>query len=218
MSWLVPLLASAALWGACGGQSPPSDVTTRDLDAVVDGASDLGSPREEVGGTTPACDRSAHVDCFFGETCVDGVVRLSAHAPYPCCNQAACLQALAADVCTIGRIQCAAGCGAPRRFGCNRAQRLAGYDPRFGHVPDLRDFCAEGGRSTGDRCVNDDGCSPWQPGLPGRLRCDRDAGVCVTAPLPVVPVGASCLLDEDCSAGMRCACDGVGGGRCALAP
>lgn len=202
---LVALIASAALSGACDGGSPPSDATTVDLDAVV-------------GSTAPTCDPSAHVDCFFGVTCVAGVVSMSAHSPYPCCNPTECQRALAANICSVGRFECASGCGGPRRFGCNRAQRLAAYDPRLGRVPNLRDFCAEGGRSTGDRCVNDEGCSPWQPGPAGRLRCDRDAGVCVTAPLPVVPVGARCVLDEDCSAGMRCDCDAVGGGLCALAP
>ncbi|MDB4927986.1 MAG: hypothetical protein JWM10_470 [Myxococcaceae bacterium] len=164
-----------------------------------------------------ACDPGAHVDCFFAVECSGGVVRWAPGQPYYCCDERRCSAAYQNGICWTRHETCSAGCGDMRRFGCDREAQMRRYQPSAGGG-DLRDFCAEGGRTTGDRCAVDRDCTPSRPGLPGRLRCDRDAGACVTAPRPSVAIGAECLVDDDCADAMLCACESTTAGRCAARP
>lgn len=205
------------------------DRTTIDL-AVFDGSAsdatdDRGAPTdsERDAGVSmterdaPECDPSAHVDCFFSVQCSGGIVRQSAHAPYPCCTQEACARALQSGICWVGRHECATGACNPRRVTCDSRALYAEWNRRFQRL-DLSLFCAGGGRRPGDRCAADDDCVPQVEGGSGRLRCDRDAGACTAGPRPSVAEGQPCVWDDDCGEGLRCDCDGAGAARCAVVP
>lgn len=228
-------LALCVTFVACGGDDPASaNVADASIDASFDGGLDVSpdvsrdvapdvsrdvSPDlgVDTGVDVPvttgidACDPSAHVDCFFAVECSGGVARRSANAPYPCCNQTSCSAAFAAGVCWVGRAPCSDGCGPARRWRCNAAVVRA----RYSMGGDLTALCAEGGHVPGDRCSGDADCTPQRAGLPGRLRCDRDAGACERAPRPAVDAGTACTDDDECAEGMVCGCDSEGApGRC----
>lgn len=191
------------------------DVSEAPRDRGVDAWPDATSAPPDV------CDPLAHVDCFFSVTCNGGTVLRTHHAPYPCCDTATCAAAYARNVCLAERVTCPSmGCNA-RRLACNELNLAREYQRTAGAL-DLTLFCEEGGRRVGDRCGSDEQCVPQAEGMPGRLRCDRDAGVCAPSPRPTVPRGIECIWDEDCAEGERCDCAATDGGasarRCAPAP
>ncbi|MDB4932445.1 MAG: hypothetical protein JWM10_4929 [Myxococcaceae bacterium] len=223
-AWPVALCVTFA---ACGGDDPaPAHDADASVDATFNVGRDVGRDTgvdvipdlgRDTGVDVPvttgidACDPSAHVDCFFAVECSGGVARRSANSPYPCCNQASCSAAFAAGICWVGRTTCRDGCGPARRWRCDSAAVRA----RYSMGGDLTDFCAEGGHAPGDRCTADADCAPQRASLPGRLRCDRDAGGCARAPRPAVDAGAACAYDDECAEGMVCGCDRDGApGRC----
>lgn len=193
-------------WGLTGcDEAGPASAAMGDASVVDDLGPATFDPR-----SPPSCDPSRHVDCFFNVECRDGMVRMTSGRPYPCCNDAQCQAALNANVCWGTRLACPEGCGPERRWRCNPGRLLEGYGS--GQTPS--DLCAGGGKAPGDPCARDENCAPQRAGLPGRLRCDRDAGACVPAPRPSVDAGTGCLADDDCAEGMICSCEAGGAGRC----
>lgn len=198
------------------------DVSQAPRDQGVDAPPDVTSALPDVTSAPPdVCDPLAHVDCFFSVTCNAGTVQRTHHAPYPCCDTATCAAAYARNVCLAEGVTCPSMRCNARRFACNELNLAREYQ----HAADALDltlFCEGGGRRSGDRCGSDEQCAPQVEGMPGRLRCDRDAGVCAPAPRPAVPSGIECVWDDDCAEGERCDCAATDGGasarRCAPAP
>lgn len=183
------------------GATPASDA---DADAAV--TPDVADAADDV-----MCDPRAHVDCFGGITCSMGTAVRSHFGAYMCCSAQACGEAFGRGICEAGRMTCPTGNCDARRTACNEGN-LVDIARRNLGMFDLSLLCAGGGRRAGDACFTDDNCAPQVEGAPGRLRCDRDAGVCVAAPRRATAPGAACVWDDDCADGDRCDCGGAGGG------
>lgn len=224
---LASLIAALSLASACGGREPPADdaspsdvadAVDAPLSDIADASAERDSPDRTLPDVTmtapdraePECDPSAHIDCFFAIACGGGMVQRSAHAPFPCCTAERCATAYTSDVCWVQHATCPSGACDARRLACNQPNLYARFT-RGGEV-DLTLFCAGGGRRAGDRCATDDQCAPQVAGAAGRLRCDVDAGACVSAPRPTTPTWSECVWDDDCAEGDLCDCARVAGG------
>jgi hypothetical protein len=141
--------------------------------------SDAGSPDGGGDGNVDAdvdADPNCHIDCFGHAECRDGVATSYYHAPVPCDRwQGHCP--------IMDTYQCVEGCRTD----------VAQID-----VVDLeaRIMCEEHRpKRVGDPCADESDCRPQVADVPWDggpithvyLRCDIDAGRCVTRPPPLIP-------------------------------
>lgn len=177
----------AVLCVSCDEDDDPGDaavdalgVDAGPVDPSVDtgpaGTPDTFDPSVDTGppGRPDTFDPSCHYDCFFGVTCIDGVVWEQIHAPVPCASWT--------GMCPrreLGR--CTEGCS-------DRVPTVT-----FLREADWTLWCEETEASRpGDPCTTDDECQPpqgFEPSGRNYLACDAASSMCVSIDPPVDPEG-----------------------------
>lgn len=171
--------AWAILCTSCGGDDGARDASADgpalDVRAERIDTGSAGPPTDTgLGGLPDTFDPNCHWDCFFGITCIDGVVWQQVHAPVPCERWTGmCPQ--------IERGRCSEGC----------SDRIP-PSPRMSI--DWRLWCEESeGRRPDDPCESDADCQPpegVEPGGRNYLACDLTASRCIAVEAPVAPSDA----------------------------
>jgi hypothetical protein len=178
--WASVALVMAVLCVSCDEDDDPGDasvdafgVDAGRVDAFgvdagpIDPSVDTGPP-----GRPDTFDPSCHYDCFFGVTCIDGVVWEQAHAPVPCWRWT--------GMCPrFERGRCTEGCS-------DRVPTVT-----FLREADWTLWCEETEASRpGDPCTTDDDCQPpegFEPSGRNYLACDAASSMCVSIDPPVAP-------------------------------